>query len=468
MRLQRTGSLGGRLARWLALLALVGLTLTCFGVYTVTALSFQERQTDTLRQKQLQVSHFVEEVGGADNSVLTHKLDDAMVGQPNIGVTLIDADGRVLYVNSAGRLLHSASDGRVPNTGSSVATNQRTIEQKFEITTAAIPIQVVLSLDASEDDLVLKRLARTLIAAALAGALVIAAGGFLLVQIGLRPVRNLSVRIQALEADTLHQKLDGADQPDELVPLVGHVNGLLMRLRKAYEQLEAFNADVAHELFTPLSTLMGSTEVALRKVRDVNTLRDVLGAHLEDLQRMSMIVQDMLFLSQADRGAEARRVRVDSMADVARAVMDLHDAAIEEAGLRLQVDGDATLAADIRLLQRAISNLISNATRHARPKSTVVIKILRQGDQVTLCVVNQGHTIPIQHIPHLFNRFYRVDVARSEAVRNHGLGLAIVAAIARMHGGWTVAESSDETTSIGLVVPDKANSSTSCLAAEDC
>ncbi len=401
-----------------------------------TALSFEERQMDTLRQQQLQVTHLIGEAGEVNHSALTHKLDDAMVGRRNMEVTLTDAEGRVLY------------------TSSSVPGGHRIIDVRFEVPTGASTIRVLLSLDVNDDDRVLERLARTLIAAALAGAVVIAIGGYTLVQVGLRPVRDLSSQIQALDADTLHQHLDGSAQPDELVPLVTHVNGLLVRLHKAYEQLEAFNADVAHELFTPLATLMGSTEIALRKARDVDTLRDVLGAHLEEMQRMSMIVQDMLFLSQADRGAEARRENIDSLAGIASAVADLHEAAIEEAGLQLHVDGDATCAADVRLLQRALSNLIGNATRHARPQSTVVVKIDRQGKEVALRIVNQGHTIPAEHLPYLFNRFYRVDVARTDAARNHGLGLAIVAAIARMHGGRTMAESSHGITSIGLVVPD--------------
>ena len=436
MKKKRAGSLGRRLARWMALLTLAGLALTCLGVYTVTALSFQDRQNDTLRQQKIQVSHLIAEVGGPDFTTLTHKLDDAMVGRRDVRMTLTGPNGRVIYAS-----------GNIPS-------DKRTIDARFEISNSNGSIQALLSLDASEDDRVLKRLAQTLIAAALAGAVVIAIGGYTLVQIGLEPVRDLSSQIQALEADNLHHQLDGSAQPDELVPLVFHVNGMLERLHTAYEQLEAFNAAVAHELFTPLATLMGSTEIALRKARDVETLRDVLGDHLEDLQRMSMIVQDMLFLSQADRGAEARRESVDSLARLVNAVADLHEAAIEDAGLQLQVDGDAACAVDIRLLQRALSNLIGNATRHALPQSTIVVKINRHDAEVALRVVNQGNTIPDEHLPYLFNRFYRVDSARTEAVRNHGLGLAIVSAIARMHRGRTLAESRDGVTSIGFVLPD--------------
>ena len=435
MRPRRAGSLGRRLARWLALLTLVGLALTCLGIYTVTALSFKERQMDTLRQQQIQVNHLIAEAAGLGSGTLAHKLDDGMVGRQDMKLILTRADGSVIYA-SAGIPVH-----------------HRVIDMRFEATTGTPPIQAVLSLDVSEDDRVLERLARTLVAAALAGAVVIAAGGFTLVQIGLRPVRDLSAQIQALEADTLHRLLDGSAQPDELAPLVAHVNELLKRLHKAYEQLEAFNADVAHELFTPLATLMGGTEVALRKARDADTLRDVLGSHLEDLQRMSMIVQDMLFLSQADRGAEARREHVASLAGVARAVVELHEAAIEEAGLKVRIDGDATGLADVRLLQRALSNLIGNATRHAHPHSTVVVQIDRLDGEIALRVVNEGQTISAEHLPNLFNRFYRADAARSDAARNHGLGLAIVAAIARMHGGRTMVDSSNGITSIGLMVP---------------
>lgn len=435
MRRLHAGSLGRRLARWLALLALAGLALTCVGVYTATALSFEDRQADTLRQKQLQVRHLIAEAGVLGSSALTHKLDDAMVGRQDLTLTLVDAQGGLLYA------------------GAPVPAGRRTLVTRFEAETTTGPVIATLTLDASDDDRVLSRLARTLMAAALAGSVVIAAGGFTLVQFGLRPVRELADQVQALAADTLHRGLDGSAQPEELAPLVAHVNDLLERLHRAYAQLEAFNADVAHELFTPLATLIGGTEVALRKARDAEALREVLGGQLEDLQRMSLIIQDMLFLSQADRGAQARRQQVGSLAEVAGSVADLHEAALEEAGLRWEIAGDAGGEVDVRLLQRALSNLIGNATRHAERGSLVTIRIDARGNEATIRVVNRGETISEEHLPRLFDRFYRVDVARTGADRNHGLGLAIVAAIARMHGGTVLAESSGGVTSIGLTLP---------------
>jgi two-component system heavy metal sensor histidine kinase CusS len=207
-----------------------------------------------------------------------------------------------------------------------------------------------------------------------------------------------------------------------------------------------------------LATLIGSTELALRKARGAVELREVLGSNMEELQRIAAIVQDMLFLSQADRGAMARRVATPSLAAVARAVADYHEAALADAGLSLDVRGDAAGEFDIPLLQRALSNLVSNATRYADRGTTIVIDIAVEGaDEVTLTVIDHGVTIGPEHLPRLFDRFYRSDRARAGAHQNHGLGLSIVAAIARMHGGRTFATSTGGLTVIGMSALATAN-----------
>ena len=188
-------------------------------------------------------------------------------------------------------------------------------------------------------------------------------------------------------------------------------------------------------------------------------MRDTLGSNLEELQRLAGIVQDMLFLSQADRGSTARRVAITSLAAVARNVAEYHEAALDEAGLHLAIDGDCGGAVDVPLLQRALSNLLANAVRYAEPGSTVRIHIAKVGAEVVqFSVSNHGAAIDAAHLPLLFQRFFRADPSRSGARRNHGLGLAIVAAIARMHGGSPLARSAHGMTTIGftlrLVPPD--------------
>ena len=131
------------------------------------------------------------------------------------------------------------------------------------------------------------------------------------------------------EGRNLHHRLDGAEQPLELVPLIDQFNALLERIENAYSQMEGFNADVAHELCTPLATLIANNELALRRPEQED-MREVLASNLEELHRLTAIVNDMLFLSQADRGVGARRAPVVSLASMAADVLDYHEAALAE------------------------------------------------------------------------------------------------------------------------------------------
>ena len=440
MSRSRTGSLGTRLSCWLALQSLAGLVAVCGTVYALNYLGFRAHQAEALAQKQTQLQHFfVESVRDGDAATLKHKLDDFLVGRKDLALLLRQPDGAVFY-----RSASSPLDGEALR------------RAHFELPSTAFstqPLSADLTLDTSDDAALLRRIGVTLFVAALAGTLVISVSGFVLVRIGLRPLRELVQQTRRLAADTLHRRLDGSAQAVELEPMIAQFNDLLGRLEQSYERLEGFNADVAHELCTPLATLIGSTELALRKSRSADELREVLGSNLEELQRISGIVQDMLFLSQADRGAVARRAPTASLAAVARKVADYHEAALADVGVRLEVRGDAAGTFDNALLERALSNLISNATRYARQGTVVLVEIdTSQSDAVTLLVRNLGDTVPSEHLPRLFDRFYRGDLQRSAANRNHGLGLSIVAAIARMHGGAPFAESCAGVTSIGLTL----------------
>ena len=167
----------------------------------------------------------------------------------------------------------------------------------------------------------------------------------------------------------------------------------------------------------------------------------------------SGIVRDMLFLSHADRGATARREPTASLASSAMAVAEYHEAALQEAGLSVQVIGDASGEFDEALLRRALSNLVGNATRFATPGSTIRVEIAELSQaRASIVVVNRGQTIAADHLPRLFDRFFRGDGARTHADEHHGLGLSIVAAVARMHAGHPVARSEDGVTSIGVVL----------------
>lgn len=441
----RSVSLRGRLSRWLALQTMLGLGLVCAVVYVVIALTLAQRQDDTLAQKQVAVEHLLGEGRRTDGlASLHHLLKDFLAGHADLSLQLLDDKGTRIFESTARRAPPTDSKRRVfavrlpAEMGTGMAT-------------------AVLLLDKSSDEALLARLAWTLALAALAGALAVSLGGYLLVGLGLAPLHKLVAQTRQVRATDMERRLDGSGQAEELQPLIQQFNELLDRLAVAYRQMEAFNADVAHELNTPLATLISSCELALRKPRSAEELREGLGSNLEELQRLASIVGDMLFLSNAHRGVPARRSRALSLAALAGEVLEFHEAAMQEAGLRGEVLGDAAGEVDARLLRRALSNLLANATRYAAPGSVVQLCIERLPEGgVSLAVHNEGPTIEAAHLPRLFDRFYRADPSRSQADRNHGLGLAIVAAIARMHGGRVFAESANGLTRIGLVLPGAA------------
>ena len=433
-------SLRQRLSWWLALQSFAGLGLVCLAVYLVTEFNFRDRQEDTLAQKENVIRHLLADGKEHRNSEdLAHKLDDFLVGHGDLSLEVTQADGVVLYAHTRNQ-------------------NEKTVwrRRQFEVAhlsgLAPPVLHVQLSLDIQTDNQLLHRLAVTLLVAAIGGAIVVSLGGFSLVNLGLAPVRRLVGQTRALSADNLHHRLDGGEQPLELVPLIDQFNALLARIEKAYSQMEGFNADVAHELCTPLATLIANNELALRRPEQAD-MREVLASNLEELHRLTGIVNDMLFLSQADRGVGARRAPVASLASMAADVLDYHEAALAEAGLTAKVVGDAHGAFDVPLLRRALSNLLGNATRYAKNGSIVQITFKpADEDRVLISVANCGDTIDPEILPYLFDRFFRGDPARSHGQSNHGLGLAIVGAIARMHQGEPVAWSENGVTIVGVEI----------------
>jgi two-component system, OmpR family, heavy metal sensor histidine kinase CusS len=273
---------------------------------------------------------------------------------------------------------------------------------------------------------------------------------------GLAPLDRLSEQLASVAPTNLGYRLRLHQPAAELQPWVESFNALLVRLERAYRQLESFNADVAHELRTPLNNLIGQTEVALSRPRTQAELHDVLSSNLEELHRLGHLVHDMLFLSRADRGALARREDPVSLAALAQEVVDYHEAAIEERQLGVEIAGDAKVAVDAGLIRRAVSNLLSNAVRHAAHKSTVLIDIgpasAAPDSTIELAVVNRGDDLAAEDLSRIFDRFFRADASRNAGDVHHGLGLAIVAAIARMHGGQTLARSCGGETRIGISI----------------
>lgn len=202
------------------------------------------------------------------------------------------------------------------------------------------------------------------------------------------------------------------------------------------QQLSQFSDDLSHELRAPLTNLMGKAQVALSRPRSSEEYREVLESCAEELDRMKSMVADMLFLAHVSQPAALVQFETVALVDEVQRVSDLFSLSAEESGVRLDVSGSVDVIQGNRLMiQRAVSNLLSNAIRYCPQGQAVVVKVHREQEHIRLSVGNPGQGIPEEHLPHLFERFYRVDKGRARSEGGTGLGLAIVRSIMSLHQG---------------------------------
>ncbi|WP_410480332.1 heavy metal sensor histidine kinase [Pseudomonas sp. DCA-1] len=278
--------------------------------------------------------------------------------------------------------------------------------------------------------------------------------GVVVVRNGLRPIRQVTAVATSMSAKSLKERIPLAPVPSELQELVNSFNEMLARLDDSFVRLSNFSADIAHELRTPITTLLTHTEVILSKKRCIEDYEENLYSNLDSLNHMSRMIDDMLFLAKSDNGLitpDSTRINLE---EVVLKLFEYYSLLTEERGIDLRLSGAACIQGDSLMLRRAISNLLSNAVRYTPAGATIDVTIESRTDAVTLSVVNPGGTIPPEHLNKLFDRFYRADPARSEGEsHNAGLGLAISRSIVEAHHGRIWCTSTNGVTAFHLEFP---------------
>jgi two-component system heavy metal sensor histidine kinase CusS len=289
-------------------------------------------------------------------------------------------------------------------------------------------------LDVSQDQQVLSAY-RAKLAGVIALAIVLSAGaGWILARRGLAPVRAISREIGRISAEKLHARISSEAWPSDLRVLASTFDDMLARLEQSFEQLTRFSSDLAHEFRSPINNLVAAASVTLARARDPMEYQNTLEVVVEEGQRLSRMVSSMLFLARADNAGQHLHLERVALADEFRKLVDFYEIAADEQGVTLAAHGEAELMVDPMLLRRALSNLLTNALRYTPRGGTVRLSAARAGDTVVITVSDDGEGIAAEHLPFLFDRFYRADAARSSA-DSTGLGLAVVRSIAELHGG---------------------------------
>jgi heavy metal sensor kinase len=254
----------------------------------------------------------------------------------------------------------------------------------------------------------------------------------------LSPIEHMTLRAREITADRLGQRFANDEANDELGRLARALNDTLARIESAFEQLRRFTLDCSHEFRTPLALIRGVGEVGLQKTLTPAECRNCIGSMLEEVDRLTSLVESLLMITRADAGnLLLQRVPVPVMA-LTREVASLLQVLIEEKSLRLILDGDerVEVEADRLILRQALVNIIHNAVNYSPAGKTVVVRVLnRGGSQVTVEVEDDGPGIPPDDQVRVFERFYRGSRARQDRPSGAGLGLAIAKWAVEANGG---------------------------------
>ena len=262
------------------------------------------------------------------------------------------------------------------------------------------------------------------------------AAGWWLASQAVRPLRKMSATAATITAANLSQRLDLIHVDTELGQLGEILNAMLDRLEASFSQQVRFTADASHELRTPLAVVLSHTELALARERPAEEYRQALATCQRAALRMRTLVESLMTLARLDAAGLQMQVHPVDLADLARDSVDLLQPLAEERGIRLELElAPVLVLGDADRLGQVVTNLITNAILYNRDGGRVTVSVLVKENLAFLRVVDTGIGIPAEDLPHIFERFYRVDKARTRAAGGSGLGLAICQSILTAHGG---------------------------------
>ena len=273
--------------------------------------------------------------------------------------------------------------------------------------------------------------------------LLAAAGGFLLSSRALAPVASMARQAAGISGSNLHRRLEIGDAAEELRTLAASFNELLGRLDQSFDVMRRFVSDASHELRTPLSVIQGEAGLALSRERSAADYKESLTVILDESRQLARLVDDLLNLARADAG----KVRIERedlyLNDLVSGCVKGYQTMAASRGMRLEFrdEGDAPYCGDETLLRRMIANLVDNAIRYTGEGESVTVSIEHGPESIAVRVADTGVGIPPEELGHIFERFYRLDKARSRDAGGFGLGLSIVKFIAEAHGGSVTVDS---------------------------
>ncbi|HED6239933.1 TPA: Cu(+)/Ag(+) sensor histidine kinase [Enterobacter sichuanensis] len=476
---RRPFSLALRLTFFISLSTLLAFfAFTWFMLHSVEK-HFAEQDVSDLQQISSAMHRILQSPADPDQKKIS-KLKESLAGYRNVAVLLLDPQGNTLFSSAQGAALrpamntanfsqhrqaqdvflwtvddpdmamHAGSDMKMETYRIIASSGTATLQGKTQNYVMLIGLSINFHLH------YLEALKKNLFAIAAVISVLIVLVIRIAVRQGHLPLRNVSNAIKNITSENLDARLEPSRVPVELEQLVISFNQMMGKIEDVFTRQANFSADIAHEIRTPITNLVTQTEIALSQHRTQKELEDVLYSSLEEYNRMTRMVSDMLFLAQADNNQLIPdRVLFDLGAEV-RKVFEFFEAWAEERHITLTFHGvPCLIEGDPQMFRRAINNLLSNALRYTPTGKTVTVSISKRGNDVELITENPGTPIPQVHLSKLFDRFYRVDPSRQRKGEGSGIGLAIVKSIVTAHHGKVRVESDAVSTRFILTIPGK-------------
>ncbi|MDT8878611.1 heavy metal sensor histidine kinase [Halomonas saccharevitans] len=384
-----------------------------------------------------------------------------MLGNRDSLLWILDARGEVLIEVNPGQLPVPdlpESDG-VRLDGVSGAIPARLAWQTLEKDGRALTLVAGKLLGERQQMLAAYRLRLWLVL--VAGALLAFLLGWGVSRRGLRPLRRLAEQANRIDVRHLDRRLNDEGETQEIGALSLGLNQMLDRLEEGFMQLARYSADMAHEMRTPLTNLLGQTQHTLRRERSAEEYRQVLESNIEEYERLSRMIDSMLLLARTENPSRDTPREAVDLGLLVEQLCEYFEGMAEDDERELIHRASGCVVANCELLRRALANLLANALRHGRSGTPICVSTAVTAERVALRVQNQGDVIAPDDLSRVFERFYRCDPARTGSVDSGGLGLAIVRSIAQWHGGEVDVESSAEhgtvfTLSLPRISPDAA------------
>lgn len=464
-RIHRPASLAVRVTAFVGLATV--LVFFAFGMIVVRSLGhhFVEQDAEELRGLAETVQKPLRElVAGADVTQVSRQLADSVTRQHAVFFYVADASGKTLYASHGPNLARIAANtppvaGVTAESLKVVADGgqfYRTAVLRYDVNTppTSTHYTLVVASDMAPHLRYIEQFQQTLWLTTLVVCLIALLAAWLAVRQGHAPIRKISAQLHEITSSELHVRLMPEDVPIELAGLVESFNDMLGRLEDGFRQLSNFSADIAHELRTPVTNLTTETEVALRQARGVDEYREILYSNLEEFERMRKMIADMLFLAKTENDTSQLNLLDVDLGKEVNGLFEFFEAWAEDRGVKIQLEGSASnVQGDPLMLRRALGNLLSNAIRYTQRGGAVTVRLASQNGSTLIAVENPGDGIAAEHLPHLFERFYRVDPSRQRQGEGAGLGLAIVKSIVEAHRGEVRAISSDFVTRFEITLP---------------